>query len=108
MSHLDMHNLLTDAQYGFSNRRSTVLRRLKVLDHCTELLDEGKCIDVLNLDFSKAFDMVPHKRLLHKLEAYGIRGNMLNWIMELLSSRRQQGSIKSSLSSWTEILNGIP
>jgi endonuclease/exonuclease/phosphatase family metal-dependent hydrolase len=100
MGHLDRNNLLTDAQYGFRNRRSTVLQLLKVLDHWTELLDEGKCLDVLYLDFSKAFDTVPHKRLLHKLEAYGIKGNMLNWITDFLTARRQQVSVNGILSSW--------
>jgi hypothetical protein len=108
MGHLDRNNLLTDAQYGFRNRRSTVLQLLKVLDHWTELLDEGKCLDVLYLDFSKAFDTVPHKRLLHKLEAYGIKGNMLNWITYFLTARRQQVSVNGILSSWIEVLSGIP
>ena len=76
MRPLYMNNLLIDGQYEFRNRRSTVLQLLKMLDDWTEVLDEGKSVDVVYLDFLKAFDTVPHKGLLHKLEAYRIRGNM--------------------------------
>jgi hypothetical protein len=96
MGHLDRNNLLTDAQYGFRNRCSTVLQLLKVLEHWTELPDEGKSFDVSYVDFLKEFDTVPHKGLLHKLEAYGIKGNVLNWIRDFLTARRQQVSVNGS------------
>ena len=63
MRHIEENKLFTDSQYGFRNKRSTVLQLLKVLDQWTELLDDGNCLNVLYFDYSKAFDTVPHYRL---------------------------------------------
>jgi len=85
------------SQYGFRNKRSTVLQLLKVLDQWTELLDDGNCLDVLYLDLSKAFDTVPHCRLLNKLQAYGIKGKILEWVTDFLTNRRQRVSINGCM-----------
>ena len=53
-----------------------------------EAVDNGKSYDIVYLDFSKAFDKVPHKRLLKKVAAHGIRGNILKWIRSWLTSRK--------------------
>ena len=105
---MDKNKLFTDLQYGFRNKRSTVLQLLKVLDQWTEMMDEGNCLDVLYLDFSKAFDTVPHCRLMTKLQAYGIGGKMLDWVKDFLTHRRQRVSINGSLSQWLAVLSGIP
>ena len=60
------------------------------------------------LDFHKAFDTVPHRRLLKKLEAYGIKGDLLIWIENFLSGRRQRVTVNGKVSTWAEILSGIP
>ena len=60
------------------------------------------------MDFKKAFDTVPHQRLLRKLKAYGIIGKVLEWIRDFLSGRRQRVVVNGKLSSWTDILSGIP
>jgi len=108
MEHLNVNKLLTDSQYGFRNKRSTVLQLLKVLDHWTEILDDGNCLDVLYLDFSKAFDTVPHCRLTSKLQAHGIQGSVLEWITDFLTGRKQRVSINGSLSEWLPVRSGIP
>jgi hypothetical protein len=81
VNHMQVHKLYGNTQFGFISRRSTVLQLLKVLDRWTEILDEGGCIDVAYCDFMKAFDKVPHRRLLHKLQMYGIGENYIQWIV---------------------------
>ena len=67
-------DLLSDKQFGFIKGRYTVLQLLKVLDSWTETLKNGGCIDVVYCDFMKAFDKVPHRQLIWKLQSYGIKG----------------------------------
>jgi len=71
-------------------------------------LDEGFGIDVLYLDYRKAFDSVPHKRLLKKLKLYGINGKLLRWIQSFLEARLMRVRIRDSFSDWIEVLNGVP
>ena len=71
-------------------------------------MDEGFGIDVLYLDYRKAFDSVPHKRLLKKLKLYGINGKLLRWIQSFLEARLMRVRIRDSFSDWREVLNGVP
>jgi len=71
-------------------------------------LDEGFGIDVLYLDYRKAFDSNPHKRLLKKLKLYGINGKLLRWIQSFLEARLMRVRIRGSFSDWIEVLNGVP
>jgi hypothetical protein len=108
MKHLDTNEILSDNQYGVRPKRSTTLQLLRILDQWTEMIDNGDCFDVMYMDFSKAFDTVPHQRLIRKLAAYGINGKLLKWIEDFLSNRRQRVSVNGSLSHWLEVLSGIP
>ncbi|CAG2210624.1 unnamed protein product [Mytilus edulis] len=72
VDHMNKYGLFGDRQFGFIGGRSTGLQLLKVLDHWTEILDNGGSIDAIYTDFMKAFDKVPHKRLINKLKSYGI------------------------------------
>ena len=81
---MDEHNLYSNRQFGFITGRSTglqLLRACRVLDRWTEILDLGGCIDVIYCDFMKAFDKVPHKRLLTKPSHYGITDPVLTWLV---------------------------
>ena len=84
VSHFTGNNLYANSQHGFRKKRSCITQLLEVMEIMTSLLDEGQNIDVLYLDFKKAFDTVPHERLLIKLKAYGICGNFLKWIGNFL------------------------
>jgi hypothetical protein len=77
MNHLDKHNILVDFQHGFRNKRSCESQLGITTEDIAGNLDNNQQVDMLILDFSKAFDTVPHKRLLKKLESYGINGNIL-------------------------------
>ena len=106
--HMKENELLSKCQFGFVKGRSTVLQLLKVLDIWTETLDNGGCIDVIYCDFMKAFDKVPHSKLIKKIQSYGIKGNLINWIIDLLSHRKQRIRINNIFSNWQEVISGIP
>ena len=105
--HMKDNDLLSDKQFGFIKGRSTVLQLLKVLDSWTEILENGGCIDVVYCDFMKAFDKVPHHRLIGKLQSYGIKGKILDWVAAMLSNRSQRVRVNNSFSSWQEVTSGI-
>ena len=85
--HLMNNNLLIESQHGFMQKKSCLTNLIEYLDELTRLVDEGHSVDVVYLDFSKAFDKVPHVRLLAKLEAVGVSGLVLQWIKAWLSNR---------------------
>ena len=80
INHMEANNLFSNKQYGFITGRSTTLQLLKVLDDWTEIMDNNGQVDIIYMDFMKAFDQVPYKRLLHKVQSYGINGHILRWI----------------------------
>ena len=94
-----------DTQHGFVPGRSCTTQLLVRLELWTDWLDKG---DVIYLDFKKAFDSVPHIRLLQKLKAYGVEGDLLNWIQHFLMGRKQRVSVNGILSDWVIVLSGIP
>ena len=105
---MDFNRLLSDQQHGFRAKRSTTSQLLRVLDIWTEWLEEGKNFDVMYMDFAKAFDSVPHERLLKKIAAYGISGNLLKWTESFLKGRQQRVKVNSVTSEWKEVRSGIP
>ena len=108
MNHLNSHNLLSDCQYGFHQNRGCILQLLKVVDEWSKYIDMNKQIDCIYLDFQKAFDTVPHKRLLKKLESSGITGTLLKWLQDFLSNRQQRVALSGTFSNWKPVLSGIP
>ena len=84
------HNsLVTNCQHGFIKGRSCSAILLNVLDAWTETIYKGIPIDAIYLDLTKAFDTIPHHRLLNKLNGYGIKGMVHQWIKNFLQYRRQ-------------------
>ena len=75
----------------------------------TTILNKGQGqVDVILLDFSKAFDTVPHQRLLQKLRKYGIRNHTLNWISSFLTNRTHHVVVNGSTSNTESVLSGVP
>ena len=95
-------------QHGFQDGCSCVTQLLECLNDWTQNLDSKKQTDVIYLDFSKAFDTVPHARLCHKLRQAGIRGKVLDWISSFLSNRRQRVVLRNGVSSWRDVTSGVP
>ena len=108
VDYMKKNDLFTDKQFGFIGGRSTVLQLLKCLDKWTDILDRGGVVDVVYCDFQKAFDTVPHKRLLHVLNHYGIPDPVLGWVKAFLSNRKQRVFVNGVPSSWHDVISGIP
>ena len=108
MKHLDKFDIITDKQHGFRRRRSCETQLIATIEGIASKLRTGKDqVDIILLDFAKAFDKVPHIRLLHKLDYYGIRGGTLSWIKEFLSGRSQQVVLEGQKSSQKEVFSGV-
>jgi hypothetical protein len=73
-----------------------------------DIMDKGGTTDVIYMDFAKAFDTVPHKRLLGKLQSYGINNQILPWTEAFLSGRKQRVRIGGEFSGWKTVTSGIP
>ena len=108
MDHLISNELLGQSQHGFLAGKSCLTNLLEYLNVLTRLVDEGHSVDVLYLDFSKAFDKVPHSRLLDKLAAVGIGGAVLQWIQAWLTDRKQRVVLNGHASEWRPVLSGVP
>ena len=108
MLFLNKHNLLTDKQHGFVNKKSCVTNLLETMDFTTKTLSKGHSIDIILLDFAKAFDKVPHNRLIHKISSYGIGGCLLDWIKAFLTNRRQRVILGDHYSTWQSVASGVP
>ena len=108
ISFMKNEKLFSNRQYGFISGRSTQLQLLEVLDKWTEALDEGHSIDCIYMDYAKAFDTVPHRRLLYKLSKYGINPKAVSWIENFLGNRTQQVLVQGEESSWKPVTSGIP
>ena len=105
---MENNDLFTNHQHGFIKTKSCVTQLLESIETWTEFLDQGYSVDVIYLAFQKAFDSVPHQRLLKKIYGYGIRGNLYSWIEDFLTHRRQRVVMNSAKSEWADILSGIP
>ena len=69
---------------------------------------DGSPVDVIYLDFQKAFDKVPHQRLILKLKSHGMGNSLINWIDQWLTDRRQRVVVDEEISSWKSVLSGVP
>ncbi len=90
VKHLDKNKHFSPDQFGFRCKRSCVLQLLEFFEEITSMLDQGKYVDVIYFDFAKAFDSVPHERLLNKIESYGVNGKVLNWISSFLRNQKKR------------------
>ena len=108
MKHLESNNLLCETQYGFRNKHSCESQLLTTIDDFGKVMNDKLQVDIGILDFSKAFDKVPHARLLQKIDFYGIRGKLLSWIRSFLSNRLQRVVVDGSFSSPSEVTSGVP
>ncbi len=110
MDHFDRQNILTDSQHGFRPKRSCETQLLVTTHDIAQKLDNPKIrqVDAIVLDFAKAFDKVPHKRLLGKLDYYGIRGPLLQWIDTFLTNREQRVVLDGCYSPSISVTSGVP
>ena len=105
---LESHHVLSDAQFGFRAKRTTVSLLLSVVHDWADTLNHRLSTHCIFIDFAKAFDSVPHERLLLKLEAIGITGALLQWFRAFLTTRRQRFVINGQFSNWCQVSSGVP
>jgi hypothetical protein len=89
MTHFINNKFFSTKQFGFLKGRSTVTQLLKILDDWTEQLESGGRVDVIYTDLEKAFDKVPHQRLISKLRSYGVHKDVIDWITAFLTGRQE-------------------
>jgi hypothetical protein len=107
-NHLQLSGGLCPFQHGFRQGRSCITNLLTAREIWASVLDCGRSLDVVYVDFSKAFDKVPHRRLQIKLQHYGVRGKLLDWIIDFLSRRTAKVMVNGSLSAPFAITSGVP
>ena len=100
------HTLLNISRHGFLKAWSCLTNTF--FEEITNWPDEGSPVDSINLDFQKAFDKVPHERLVLKLEAHGIGDGIIDWIEQWLTDRRQRVVVDGEVSNWKSVLSRVP
>ena len=106
--HMTENGLSTKVQYGFTKGKSCQSNLIDCIEDWTKVLDKGHCVDVIYLDFKKAFDSVPHLRLLQKLKGYGITGKTHAWVTSFLSGRTQSVVLDGARSKSVPVTSGVP
>ena len=108
VSFMDEHELFNQYQHGFRSGHSCLSQLLAHFDHITRQLEEGKAVDVIYLDFSKAFDKVDIGLILRKLKSLGIGGNLGRWLHGFLLGRMQSVLVNGHKSSQIPVKSGVP
>ena len=108
VKHMLQHELFAKNQHGFIPKRDCMTNLLSCIETSTRIIEEGESIDLIYTDFSKAFDSVPHQRLLQKIANIGIDGKVHKWVKSFLSGRKHRVSVEGELSCWANVKSGIP
>ena len=108
MRHFERHAILADQQHGFRKGRSCETQLTSLVEDLHRIVDNRSQADLIIMDFSKAFDTVPHRRLLSKLNHVGIRNNIHSWIETFLTKRYQRVVVDGEASQCCPVKSGVP
>ena len=108
LAYLHLHNAISVEQHGFLAKHCTETQLLETFNEWTTALDNHMQIDCVFIDFKKAFDSVCHNKLLLKLAAYGITGNLLGWMKSFLTDRKQRVHVNNCYSDWADVTSSVP
>ena len=103
-----LEDSISKHQHGFVKGKSCLSNLLETFDAILDILDEGAPVDLLYFDFSKAFDSVPHFRLLSKLEGFGVKGKVLDVVKDFLTDRTMRVCVEGQWSEVKHVLSGVP
>jgi len=106
--HLESTGVLSKVQHGFCQGRSCITNLLETFEAWTSVIDQGYGIDVVYLDYRKAFNTVWHSGLVTKCMGYGIDGQLLLWIKSLLQGRKMRVEVRGDHSDWVDVTSGVP
>jgi len=108
LDHLEKNNILTRLNHGFRSGHSCETQLLLTSNDLLKSYDAGTQVDIGILDFSKAFDTVPHDKLLYKLDRYGIKGSLHAWLTSFLTHRHMRVVLEGVPSEETPVISGVP
>ena len=108
VSYLEDNNILNKNQHGFRKFRSCLSQLIEHYDNILQAVSEGKNVDIIYLDYKKAFNVVDHHILFRKLKSRGITGNIGKWIANFISDRKQSVAVNQKLSRSEPVSSGVP
>ena len=108
LKHFEQYNVLTQLNHGFRSGYSTETQLLVTLQDLFKSFDQNIQVDVAILNFSKAFATVPHDKLLHKIDSYGIQGNTLRWLSSFLKDRTIKVVVEGEQSKSVTVESWVP
>jgi hypothetical protein len=107
-THFEKFNILTTRNHGFRSGHSCETQLLTTMNDILISHDAGHQTDIIILDFSKAFDTVPHRKLLHKMDHYGVRGPVHAWLTNFLTQRKMRVVLEGEASAEVAVESGVP
>lgn len=108
VTYIEAHNLLNPNQHGFRTGRSCLSQLVRHYDEILQLLEKGKNVDVIYLDFAKAFDKLDFQITLRKIQTMGIGDRILRWIQAFLTNRHQIVHVRGAKSRLEPVISGVP
>ena len=108
VAYMEENNLFNKSQHGFRHGRSCLSQLIAHFDHITQLLENEQNVDVVYLDFAKAFDKVDFLATMRKLHSLGISGKVGRWIYEFLTNRKQAVIVNGTTGTLFEVKSGVP